>query len=120
MGVKPGDELHHTYRATCDLRDGAGHELVASYAVERPDGQWSLMLINRDQLNVHTLRVVFDDSNAGRQRYFTGPVAMVTFGSEQYVWHAGAQSGHPDPDGPPVTSTLSGGQRRPTRCRRPR
>ena len=49
--VKPCNELHHTYRAACDLRNAAGHELVGSYAVERPDGQWSLMLINRDQLN---------------------------------------------------------------------
>jgi len=107
--VKPGDELHQTYRTACDLRDASGRELVASYAVERPDGQWSLMLVNRDQLNAHAVRVVFDDSSAGRQRSFSGPVTMVTFGSEQYVWHAEGDNGHPDPDGPPVTTMLAGG-----------
>jgi hypothetical protein len=107
--VKPGDGLHHTYRATCDLRDAAGRELVASYALERPDGEWSLMLVNRDQLNAHTVRVLFDDSSGHRQGFFSGPVRMVTFGSEQYVWHSEGRNGHPDPDGPPVTSTLSGG-----------
>ena len=106
--VKPGDELHHTHKAFCDLEDAGGHALVAAYVVERPDAQWSLMLVNRDQLSSHTVRVVFDDSNAGHHGSFSGPVTMVTFGSEQYTWHAdGERSGHPDPDGPPVTSTLT-------------
>jgi len=107
--VKPGNELHHTYRAACDLRNAAGHELVGSYAVERPDGQWSLMLINRDQLNAHTVRVVFDKSGGGRPSSFSGPVTLVTFGAEQYVWHAAGLNGYPDPGGPPVTHTSSGG-----------
>jgi len=55
------------------------------------------------------VRVAFDDSSGGRQGFFSGPVTMVTFGSEQYVWHADGPNGHPVPDGPPVTSMLSGG-----------
>jgi len=34
---------------------------------------------------------------------------MVTFGTEQYLWHADGPNGHPDPDGPPVTSRVPGG-----------
>ncbi len=67
------------------------------------------MLVNRDQLNSHIVHVVFDDSTAGRHGFFSGPVTMVTFGSERYVWHADGPNGHPDPDGPPVTSKVSGG-----------
>jgi hypothetical protein len=34
---------------------------------------------------------------------------MVTFGSEQYRWHANGPKGHPNPDGPPVTTSAAGG-----------
>jgi hypothetical protein len=107
--VKPGDEIHRAYRASCDLQDGAGHALVSAYALERPDGQWSLMLVNRDQLSSHTVRVVFEDAIAGQHGFFEHPVTMVTFGSEQYAWHADGSNGHPEPDGPAVTSTVPGG-----------
>src|SRR3989441_353428 len=107
--LKPGDETHHIYTASCNLADAGGHALVAAYVVERPDGEWSLMLVNRDQLTAHAVRVVFDDFSSGRHGFFSGPITMVTFGSEQYLWHADGAHGHPDPDGPPVTSITSGG-----------
>ncbi len=94
---------------TCDLQDAAGHALVAAYAVERPEGQWSLMPVNRDQLNSHAVRVVLDDAGAGQHASFQGAVTMVTFGSEQYVWHADGPNEDPDPNGLAVTSTVPGG-----------
>lgn len=107
--VKPGLEVHRTFAAACDLQVAAGHALVAAYALTRPDGEWSLMLVNRDQMSPHAVRVVFDDAAAGAKGYFAGPVTMVTFGSEQYQWHADGVNGYPDPDGPPVKSTAAGG-----------
>ncbi len=107
--VKHGGGLHQTFPASCDLKDAAGQALVTAYAVRRPDGDWSLLLVNRDQSNSYTVRVVFEDSSGNRQRFFSGPVTMVTFGSEQYVWRSDGPNGHPDPGGPPVTTTLSGG-----------
>jgi hypothetical protein len=84
-----------------------GTEDVTSYAVHRPDGNWSLMLVNRDETNPHAVRVAFDDSKS--KRAFTGPVTMVTFGSEQYVWKADGPKSYADPDGPPVASVIPGG-----------
>jgi hypothetical protein len=76
--------------------------------VLRPDGTWSLMLVNRDENNPHTVRVVFDDSKRKRQASFAGPVTVVSFGSEQYVWINDGPNSHPDPDHPPVTTLLQG------------
>ena len=42
--LKPGNETHELYPAESDIRDSAGHTLVTSYAVKRPDGEWSLLL----------------------------------------------------------------------------
>ncbi len=105
--VQPGNSEHKLYRAVGDLLDSAGRRLVTAYAVQRPDGQWSLLIVNRDQLNPHSLKVEF--MSAKGAGYFSGPVTMVTFGSEQYQWHPDEKGGHADPDGPAARTTLKGG-----------
>lgn len=92
--------MHFMFATTVDLRDGDGNELVTSYAVLRPDGKWSLMLVNRDEVRSHTIRVTFEDSKSRRTSSFSGPVAFVTFGSEQYVWINDGPNSHAEPDGP--------------------
>jgi hypothetical protein len=67
--------------------DGAGHTLVTAYAVKRPDGMWSLMIVNRDQQNAHKVRISFQDET-GREASFVGSADIATFGSGQYQWHA--------------------------------
>jgi hypothetical protein len=56
--------------------DAAGRQVITAYAVHRPDGNWSLMLINHDLKAAHQIRLVIDD--AGHvQHSFVGPVALV-------------------------------------------
>lgn len=52
------------------------------------------------------VRVVFDHSKNQRKASFSGPVTLVTFGSEQYVWENDAENSHADPDGPPVSTVV--------------
>lgn len=98
--------MHQMFPSSTDVRDSAGNVLVTSYALHRPDGAWSLMLVNRDENNPHAVRVVFD--NAGKKVSFSGPVRDVTFGSEQYVWINDGLNSHADPDHAPVGTTLRG------------
>ena len=84
--VQPGGGEHQVYAAKSNVEDGAGHELVTAYAVKRPDGQWSLMLVNRDQQAAHKVRIAFH-GGADRPENFAGPVEVLTFGSGQYQWH---------------------------------
>jgi hypothetical protein len=95
------------FPSSADIQDSQGNVLVTSYAVHRPDGNWSVMLVNRDETNPHPVRLVFDDS--GRSASFSGPVAFVTFGSEQYVWKNDGKNSRADPDGPPTGTTVAGG-----------
>jgi F5/8 type C domain len=97
--------VHSMFKSSVDIKDGEGNALVTSYAVHRPDGNWSLMMVNRDENNPHSVRVEFDDSK-GKNASFSGPVALVTFGSEQYVWINDGPNSHPDPDNPPVGTTV--------------
>jgi hypothetical protein len=118
---------HQVYSAKSDIEDGASRELVTAYALKRPDGDWSLLVVNRDQENGHKVRIAFradGDSSAS----FTGPVEISTFGGAQYKWNpprtrfmahaeiAGAPTtvaytnGTADPDGPILRAKQYGGK----------
>jgi hypothetical protein len=104
--VKHGAGVHELFPSEADLRDDAGRELITAYAVQRPDGQWSVMLINKDPTKAHPVNIEFAAADGGRQGHFAARVTMITFGAEQYVWHPEGAKSHADPDGPPATSTL--------------
>jgi len=106
--VNHGRGEHGLYRAAGDLTDGAERALITVYPVLRPDGDWSLLVINKDQSNSHAVEVQFE-MEGGKTQTFSGPVTMITFGSDQYVWHSDGVNSRADPENPPVTRTLSGG-----------
>ncbi len=107
--VQPVDAPHRLFRASSDVTDASGNLLVTAYAVARPDGQWSVMLVNKDHDNDHTVQVVFADPETKRERHFSGPVDRIVFGAAEYVWHPEGRSGRADPDGPPFRSVVTGG-----------
>jgi hypothetical protein len=63
----------------CNFCPSAADNLVTACAVERPDGQWAAMLVNRDQSNDHAVKVVFI-----RSRNRTRP-AFLRFGGSLQV-----------------------------------
>ena len=105
--VQPGNAVNRLYSAASDIGDGAGHVLVTVYAALRPDGQWSLLIVNKDQENAHKVRIAFDNLELHKSETFAGQVKMVTFGRAQYQWHPGGVTGKADPDGPPERTTIS-------------
>jgi len=125
--AQPGSGEHVVFPAKSDVDDGAGHALVTAYAVKRPDGQWSLMAVNRDQINAHRVQISFHDQTARDANFFSGTVEISTFGKNQYHWHPaetqflahsenpGEQpviaitKGRADPDGPLMHSKQIGG-----------
>ena len=52
---------HKQFKASSDVNDAAGNVMVTAYALERPDGQWSVMLVNRDQSNTQQAADAFND-----------------------------------------------------------
>jgi hypothetical protein len=126
--VQPGSGEHRVFPAKSDIDDGAGHALVTAYAVKRPDGQWSVMAVNRDQENAHRIRISFHDQAAQEGDFFSGSVEISTFGRNQYQWHPAEtlfmahaeHSGEPavialtkgtaDPDGPVMHSRQTAGK----------
>jgi hypothetical protein len=104
--VKHGAGIHRLYPAASDLKDDAGNSLVTAYAVARPDAEWSVLVVNKDSANVHSVRIQFSDGHQSGSRQFMGKVSVTTFGAKQYVWHPLGADSHADPDGPPAVSSL--------------
>ncbi len=123
--AQPGGGEHQVYSAKADVDDGAGRELVTAYALARPDGNWSLLAVNRDQQNGHRVHIEFRNGATSVGGFF-GPVEIATFGIGQYKWHppltrfmAHAEqaakrttvaytNGTADPDGPILRSRQNG------------
>jgi hypothetical protein len=98
---------HRMYRSSLDIEDQEGNSLLTSYALHRPDGNWSIMIVNRDRDKTHAIQVILDDGTA---RSFDGPVELTTFGSDQYLWHDEGDRSHADPDGPPLGRAVASGR----------
>jgi len=107
--VEPLDAAHLVFPALSDVRDASGNLLVTGYALCRPDGQWVLLLINKDHENARPVRIVFHDADKKRDSFFSGPVDLITFGAGQYEWHANGAAGYAEPDGPAVKTKIVGG-----------
>lgn len=115
---------HLTFPAVSDIRDDAGHTLVTAYAAKRPDGDWSILLINKSQTASQPVHLVFANQEANVSTFLSGNIQEAIFGSQQYRWRPQQQNfnahlpmlesssddqsatGYASPDGPIVTTTL--------------
>ncbi len=106
----PVDKNHEVYPASTNITDSKGHVLVTVYSVLRPDGQWALLLVNKDQFTPHALTVDFHNAGDNTDHYFQGNVTQISFGADNYVWNPMGQNGIANPDGPSITSDQPGGK----------
>ena len=99
--AKHGSGRYELFPADSDVKDDAGHTLVTAYAAKAADGEWSLMLINKDQSNAHDVFLKFSSGdNGGAAATLAGKARIATFGAEQYVWHPDGAKSYAEPDGP--------------------
>ena len=103
--AQPVDASHKLFTATADIKDAEGNVLVTAYPLQRPDGQWSLMLINKDHDHSHSVRVQFKGEE--KPAFYMGSVDLITFGKNQYQWHADRKKGYADPNNPPAKSRVN-------------
>lgn len=87
----PGDRPHGVYPVTTSLGENAA---VTSYALKRPDGTWSVLVVNKDTV----ARPVTIDFGSSTRMHFTGTVNVITFGSAQYHWNGRGPTDLPNPD----------------------
>jgi len=104
--VEHGRGTHQLFPATADLEDEVGNNLITAYGVKRPDGEWSLLIINKDPTNAHEVTIGFENGGKETAAQLSGTVKVVTFGAAEYVWHPSGAASFADPDGPPKERTV--------------
>jgi len=100
--LQPGNEVHEIYPATSNVRNAEGEELITAYAVHRPDGLWSVLLINKDPRRAFQTDVIFRNPLSRSTGGFLGRVDTFQYSSKQYVLGGTATNPFPvradDPD----------------------
>jgi F5/8 type C domain len=101
--VEPGDQVQDIFAAGSDLKNDNGEQIVTAYAVHRPDGLWSLMLVNKDPNQAHEVNFVFR-KEAGTSG-FVAPLAVVQYSSQQYQLTSDRDNPRPLKSDPPARFT---------------
>jgi hypothetical protein len=105
--VKPGDEKHEIYPAASDLENSQGEQIVTAYALHRPDGLWSLLLINKDPDQAHEVKIMVQ--NSSRSGAFAAPIEVLQFSAAQYQLSSDRENPVPIKSNPPAHFTRSAG-----------
>lgn len=107
---QPVDATHDLYPTTSNITDNQGNNLVTAYTVQRPDGQWSVMLINKSPSQTVRTSVILSAGGSTPDREFAHPVSSTVLSPANYKWHASGNRGYPSPDGPLTHKILPGGE----------
>jgi hypothetical protein len=102
---QPGHGEHEIWPAASNVRDAKGRPAISSYAVHRPDGRWSVMLVNRDPKAAHMAQVTF---KGGPARGFAGPVEVWRYDRSRYAWKDAGEKSRPVRDLPPLNLRQDG------------
>ncbi|HEY1975098.1 MAG TPA: discoidin domain-containing protein [Candidatus Baltobacteraceae bacterium] len=89
----PGDDPHGVYPVATSLGDNK--PLVTAYALKRPDGTWSILVVNKDTAT-RVFTVEFDGAQS--RRHFAGTVHFADFGRHQFGWTGRNPADPPNPD----------------------
>lgn len=104
--VQPGKGTCQVFPAASDARDKHGRQVVSAYALRRPDGKWSVLLINKDPRRRWKVELRITDGATRKTRLLRGPADLFQYSGEQYRWHAHGENGHPNRDRPPTHRVL--------------
>jgi len=105
--VGAADQPHYVYPGHPD-RTGNGAALISAYPILRPDGSWSVLLINKDPKWKWIVRIRFTGINGDGVEFLHAPADLYQFSAAQYRWRAAGAQSHPTRDRPPAHTSWSG------------
>jgi len=97
--VQPGAQPNVMLATTA-----TGAASVAAYALRRPDGTLSILLLNK--VTSRAQPVTLGLAGDGPSRLLIGPLTVEQLSSAQYVWHPARERGYAHPDLPPTQGTI--------------
>ena len=98
----PDGGWHEIYPAGSSVLNRKGEQLVTAYAVHRPDGLWSLLLINKDPDRAYRIQVRFETQGRRSSSTFTGSLDVYQYSPAQYALNDDKDNPFPVKADPPV------------------
>lgn len=105
--IGAAEQPHYVYPVQIDASEASGAALVNAYALQRPDGLWSLLLINQDDRRDWIVRIRFRGAAHGEAKFLRGPADLYQFSAAQYVWKFAGEHSQPLRSHPPSHMRLS-------------
>jgi hypothetical protein len=99
--AEPVNAIHRVYSAETNIRAPDGRQLVAAFAVFRPDAKWSVMLINKDPKVAHQVTIRFQSDGGTAYTPMSGALKIYQYGPTEFAWGANGENGHPLRTKPP-------------------
>jgi F5/8 type C domain len=107
--AQPSDARMEVFPAASDIIDEQGQPLVTAYALRRPDGHWSLLIINKDPVKTFDVGLKILDRQTGDSNEPRLPADLYQYSRAQYLWHPERDLGHPLLDLPPAHTVIAPG-----------
>jgi hypothetical protein len=98
---------HHQYATVVSTDGSDSSPSVGAYALRRPDGRWSVLLLNRDPATARSVAVLLQVGEAASRRPLKGPIDLWQYSSTQYQFHADGEAGRPSRNLPPAHRVMS-------------
>lgn len=105
--LQPANLAIEIYPVKTDIENKEKQPLITAYAILKPDGKWSLMLINKDPLKNWNVNVDVQNPVSNTSTRFQ-PTQLIQYSKQQYHWVNKGSKGHPSLSLPPVVKKISG------------
>lgn len=99
---------HELYSTTVTDSQQRRLTTVTAYAVHRPDGLWSVLLINKDPQRICRVEVKFEPGNRQLVHTTDAPVELFQYSSAQYTLNSDTSKPVPTKNDPPSSTILNG------------
>jgi hypothetical protein len=100
------EAFHELYPVTLRPRQRRGESLLSAYAVYRPDGLWSLLVINKDSKCAYRMNLEFYNVLTGKTIPVQSALDLYRFSGEQYQLSADESDPYPIKSLPPTHERL--------------
>jgi len=97
---QPIDALHALVKTSID--NPGKYQAITAYALQRPDGDLAVMLVNRDLEKPHRIQL-----RCSQGRAFVGRLKRFELSPANYVWRGIGAHGYALPDGPFSSKTIA-------------
>ena len=98
----PNGAKNKLFRANSNNLNTDGQKIVTAYPLLRPDGEWSVLLINKDPSKEHAIQLVLRNQANKCVSKPKGRWVVFSFSRYQYHWKEDGSNGHPIESHPPT------------------